>query len=196
MIVSLALYADRKLNETLHHCPFSFLAYPSLSLSHTLCFLLVSNIDFPFPAMDFFRNVTVSKLTAAAASNSPVDDLFFAQNTVGFLSCLFYAQFFSFFELSSALNGLSSRVILFKKKKMMEGLAKLVLQNVIFFLLYLLCSVLSSSSCFLCFWFLLLLLDFFVCIFSLNYFVCSNENLESDNLCWVLSVSVCAILWF
>jgi hypothetical protein len=60
--------------------------------------------------------------------------------------------------------------------------------------LYLLCSVLSSSSCFLCLWFLLLLLDF-VCIFSLNYFMCSM-NLESDNLCWVLSVSVCAILWF
>jgi hypothetical protein len=101
-----------------------------------------------------------STLTAAAASNSPLDDLFSAQNTVGllqFLSCLFYAQFFNLFELSSAL----------------KGLAKLVLHNSVFFL-YLLCSVLSSSSCFLCLWFLLLLLDF-VCIFSLNYFMCSNE---------------------
>ncbi|KAB5512150.1 hypothetical protein DKX38_029178 [Salix brachista] len=31
--------------------------------------------------MDFCRNVTASKLTAAAASNSPLDDLFSAQNT-------------------------------------------------------------------------------------------------------------------
>ncbi|KAJ6349440.1 hypothetical protein OIU77_006926 [Salix suchowensis] len=31
--------------------------------------------------MDFCGNVTVSKLTAAAASNSPLDDLFSAQNT-------------------------------------------------------------------------------------------------------------------
>jgi hypothetical protein len=91
--------------------------------------------------MDFCQNVTVSgeyhhqqehvlaspppcsTLTAAAASNSPLDDLFSAQNTVGllqFLSCLFYAQFFNLFELSSAL----------------KGLAKLVLQNSVFFFFF------------------------------------------------------------
>jgi len=147
--------------------------------------------------MDFCRNVTVSgeyhhqqehvlaspppcsKLTAAAASNSPLDDLFSAQNTVGllqFLSCLFYAQFFNLFELSSAL----------------KGLAKLVLQNRFFFFFGTFCVqlLISCSSCFLCFWFLLLLLDF-VCIFSLNYFMCSNELGKWQSLLGFISFCLC-----
>jgi hypothetical protein len=69
--------------------------------------------------MDFCRKVTVSgvyrhqqehvlaspppcsKLTAAAASNSPLDDLFSAQNTVGLL------QFPFIFTLISAIPSLS-----------------------------------------------------------------------------------------